>query len=753
MSEAHQESAEETVELAIIGLRCANCAARVERDLNAIDGVQAVVNFAAERAYVRYDAVRVTVPGLIESITGSGYAATKFSEETRADEKAARQAALRADLRMFWWALALSFPLVAQMPFMLGADAHGDVIPRWLQLALATPVQFVVGARFYVGSWKALRGGSGNMDVLVALGTTMAWLYSTVVTVAGWQHQHVYFESGAAVITLVMLGKLLEARAKTHTAEAIEQLVAMQPQTARVERERQGVTVIDDVPVGKLIPGDIIVVRAGEVVPVDGEVLSGASAINEAMLTGESLPVAKAAGSKVFAATLNGDGMLRCRAVGVGSHTLLVQIIRMVEAAQGSRAPVQRLADQISAVFVPVVLGIALLTFGAWWWLGDFPHALINAVAVLVIACPCALGLATPTAIMVGSGQGARAGVLIRNAEALERAEKLDVLAVDKTGTLTLGDARVTHWELDKEFHPPGPQVGAGETAIWQLVAAVEQGSTHPLARAVLQHARALGVPMVMAESVCNETGRGVSGRVDGRSVRVGRLDWVCTTITAPWHEHAERFADAGCSVVAVAADEQIIGLIGISDPLRPGSPAAVARLQQMGLRVLVLSGDNPATVRAIARQAGIADEHDMRGQLLPADKVMAVEAERVAGRCIGMVGDGINDAPALAAASVSFAMGAGTDVAMKTADITLMRNDLGSIADAISLSRATLGKIRQNLFFAFIYNIIGIPAAAMGWLDPMLAGAAMAASSVSVVSNSLLLKRWHAHAHGESLK
>ncbi|MBK6638074.1 MAG: copper-translocating P-type ATPase [Rhodocyclaceae bacterium] len=731
------EVPEETVELAILGLRCANCASRVERDLNAIDGVQAVVNFAAERAYVRYDAARVTVPGLIASVTTSGYSATMSSEDTRADEKAARETALRGDLRMFWWALALTLPLVAQMPFMLGAQAHADVIPRWLQLALATPVQFVVGARFYVGGWKALRGGTGNMDVLVALGTTMAWLYSTVVTLAGWQHQHVYFESAAAVITLVMLGKLLEARAKTHTADAIEQLVAMQPQTARVERERQGVTVIDDVPVGKLIPGDIIVVRAGEVVPVDGEVLTGASAINEAMLTGESLPVAKSAGSKVFAATINGDGMLRCRAEGVGSHTLLVQIIRMVEAAQGSRAPVQRLADQISAIFVPVVLGIALLTFGVWWWLGDFPQALINAVAVLVIACPCALGLATPTAIMVGSGQGARAGILIRNAEALERAERLDVLAVDKTGTLTLGDAHVTHWDF--------PQVGAGDTAIWRYVAAVEQGSTHPLARALLQHARALGIATVIAENVLNESGRGVSGTVDGHSVRVGRLDWVWASVTAPWQERAEHLGNAGCSVVAVAAGDQMLGLIGISDPLRPGSPAAVARLQQMGLRVLVLSGDNPATVRAMAHQAGITDASDIRGQLLPADKVAVVEAERAAGRCIGMVGDGINDAPALAAASVSFAMGAGTDVAMKTADITLMRNDLGGVADAISLSRATLSKIRQNLFFAFIYNIIGIPAAAMGWLDPMLAGAAMAASSVSVVSNSLLLKRWHA--------
>ncbi len=471
-----------TLDIAIGGMTCAACAARIEKQLNKLEGVEAAVNFAAEKAHVRYVPGLADPERLVAAVVKTGFSASVSSNDTRAEEKARKLAVYREELRRFWISAALTLPLVAQMAFMFGAGAHDDVLPRWLQLALATPVQFWIGWRFYVGGFNAVRGGAGNMDVLVALGTTMAWAYSLVVTVADLHHHHVYYEASATVITLVLLGKILEARAKAKTSSAIEALAKLQPQTARIERDGKLV----DVAVATLIPGDVFVVRSGEAMPVDGEVIDGASSANEAMLTGESLPVAKGAGDKVFAATLNGDGLLRCRATGVGSHTLLAGIIRLVEDAQGSKAPVQRLADKVAAIFVPVVVAIALLTFVAWWALaGDFTQALVNAVAVLVIACPCALGLATPTAIMVGTGQGARAGVLIRNAVALELAEKLNVLVVDKTGTLTEGRPVVT--DLVK--------VGAGDTAsLLQLAASLEQGSTHPLAAAIVARAKADGL-------------------------------------------------------------------------------------------------------------------------------------------------------------------------------------------------------------------------------------------------------------------
>ena len=568
------------------------------------------------------------------------------------------------------------------------------------------------------------------MDVLVALGTSMAWAYSVVVTAWNLHHQHVYFEASATVITLVLLGKILEARAKAGTSAAIEALAKLQPQTARIERRIGDITELVDVPVATLIPGDVFVVRAGESMPVDGAVIEGASSADEAMLTGESLPVAKAAGDKVFAATINGDGLLRCRATGVGSHTLLAGIIRLVEQAQGSKAPVQRLADRVAAIFVPVVVAIALATFIAWWALaGDFTQAMVNAVAVLVIACPCALGLATPTAIMVGTGQGARAGVLIRNAVALELAQKLKVLVVDKTGTLTEGRPVVT--DIVK--------VGAGDTAILlRLAASLEQGSTHPLAAAIVARAKTDRLALAVPQNVVATAGRGLAGEVDGRRVQLGSVTWMQEQGHAA--AGAEALAQAGRSVVAVVADDVLLGVIGIADPLRATSRAAVARLDRLGVEVVMLTGDNAGTARAVAHEAGI---ELFEAEVLPGDKAAAVNKLKGAGRLVGMAGDGINDAPALAAADVSFAMAAGSDVAMQAADITLMRDDLGSVADAISLSRATLAKIRQNLFFAFIYNVLGIPLAALGMLNPVIAGAAMAASSVSVVSNSLLLRRW----------
>jgi Cu+-exporting ATPase len=723
-------SACETVELALGGMTCAACAARIEKQLNKLPGVEAAVNLAAERAHVRYEPGAIDVERLIATVVKTGFTADVSTADTRAGEKARKLAQYRDELRRFWISAALTLPLLAQMAFMFGTNVHDDVLPRWLQLLLATPVQFWIGWRFYVGGFNAIRGGAGNMDVLVALGTTMAWAYSVVVTVADLHHHHVYFEASATVITLVLLGKILEARAKAKTSSAIEALAKLQPQTARVERKAGEAVQLVDVPVATLIPGDVFVVRSGEAMPVDGEVIEGTSSANEAMLTGESLPVSKATGDRVFAATINGDGLLRCRATGVGSHTLLAGIIRLVEEAQGSKAPVQRLADKVAAIFVPVVVSIALLTFVAWWALGgDFTQALVNAVAVLVIACPCALGLATPTAIMVGTGQGAKAGVLIRNAVALEMAEKLKVLVVDKTGTLTEGRPVVTDVA----------RVGAGDTAdLLRLGASLEQGSTHPLAAAIVARAKADGLALATPQNVVTTAGRGLAGEVDGRRVQLGSVTWLKE------HGHsapqADELAQAGRSVVAVVADDALLGFIGIADPLRATSPAAVARLGRLGVEVVMLTGDNAGTAKAIAQQAGISR---FEAEVLPAGKAEAVNRLKSGGRLVGMAGDGINDAPALAAADVSFAMAAGSDVAMQAADVTLMRDDLASVADAISLSRATLAKIRQNLFFAFIYNVLGIPLAALGMLNPVIAGAAMAASSVSVVSNSLLLRRW----------
>jgi len=722
------DSSRDTVELALGGMTCAACAARIEKQLNKLPGVEAAVNFAAERAHVRYAPGEVDVGRLIATVVKTGFTADVSTADTRAEEKAKKLALYHEELRRFWIAAALTLPLVAQMAFMFGAggSAHDDVLPRWLQLLLATPVQFWIGWRFYVGGANAIRGGSGNMDVLVALGTSMAWAYSFVVTVFDLHHQHVYFEASATVITLVLLGKILEARAKAKTSAAIEALAKLQPQTASIERD--GALV--DVAVATLIPGDVFVVRAGEAMPVDGEVIEGASSANESMLTGESLPVTKAAGDKVFAATINGDGLLRCRATGVGSHTLLAGIIRLVEEAQGSKAPVQRLADKVAAIFVPVVTLIALLTFVAWWALaGDFTQALVNAVAVLVIACPCALGLATPTAIMVGTGQGAKAGVLIRNAVALEFAEKLKVVVVDKTGTLTEGRPVVT--DIVK--------VGGSDTALLlQLAASLEQGSTHPLAAAIVARARADGLALAMPQNVVTTAGRGLQGEVDGRRVQLGSVTWMKEQgWSAP---EADALAHAGRSVVAVVADDSLLGFIGIADPLRASSKAAVVRLNRLGIEVVMLTGDNAGTAKAVAHEAGI--EH-FEAEVLPGNKAAAVNKLKAEGRLVGMAGDGINDAPALAAADVSFAMAAGSDVAMQAADVTLMRDDLAGVADAISLSRATLSKIRQNLFFAFIYNVLGIPLAALGMLNPVIAGAAMAMSSVSVVSNSLLLRNW----------
>jgi Cu+-exporting ATPase len=717
----------QSLDLSLSGMTCAACATRIEAVLNKLPGVEASVNFASEKAIIRFVPGQADAESLIAAVRRAGYDARESGLDTRAAEKERKAAAYRAELKRFWISVVLTLPLVAQMGAMFTGE-HQDILPRWLQFALATPVQFWIGWRFYVGAFNALRGGAGNMDVLVALGTSMAWAFSAVVTAADLHHQHVYFEASAAVITLVLMGKLLEARAKAKTSAAIEALIRLQPQTARVLRDGELV----EVPVASLNPGDVFVVRPGESVPVDGEVAEGASSVNEAMLTGESLPVAKHPGDKVFAATVNGEGLIQCRATGVGSHTLLAGIIRMVEQAQGSKAPVQRLADRISAIFVPVVTAIALLAFAGWWlFAGDFTNALVNAVAVLVIACPCALGLATPTAIMVGTGRGAAAGILVKNAEALELAKNVEVIVVDKTGTLTLGRPEVT------DLVPDG---GIAAAELLRIAASLEQGASHPLAEAIVARAREQGIALAQPAELRAVPGKGLTASLDGEGYVLGSPAFLGERGAAVPEALLAPLANSGKSVVAVSRGLTFLGLIGVADRLRPTSREAVARLRAQGIEVVMLTGDNRATAAAIAREAGI-DRYE--AEVLPQDKAAAVAKLKSGGKRVGMVGDGINDAPALAAADVSFAIGGGSDVALEAADVTLMRSDLLSVADAIDLSRATLAKIRQNLFFAFIYNVLGIPLAALGMLNPVIAGAAMAMSSVSVVSNSLLLRRW----------
>ncbi|MFO1398084.1 MAG: heavy metal translocating P-type ATPase [Burkholderiales bacterium] len=717
------------VELGLTGMTCAACAARIEKVLNRVPGATATVNFATETAAIGYDPAVTGPEQLVAAVTRAGFgAAVREDPAIERERDAARKAAEFAQLRReFIVAALLSAPLLLQMVPML-SGAHADLLPRWQQLALATPVQFWIGRRFYVGAWHALRGGAANMDVLVALGTSMAYLFSAIVTLAGRHDLHVYFEASAAIITLVFLGKLLEARAKAGTSAAIESLLDLQPKVAHVLRD--GALV--DVPLDAVRAGDRFVVRAGESVPVDGVVRDGQSAVDESMLTGESQAVAKAAGASVFAGTLNQDGMLACEATSVGASTLLAGIVRLVSEAQGSKAPIQRLADRVSGVFVPVVVAIALITFAlAWWIAGGFTVALVNAVAVLVIACPCALGLATPTAIMVGTGRGAQMGVLIRNAVALEHAGRVRTLLVDKTGTLTEGRPAVTD--------VVGLN-GATRADVLQVAATLEQGATHPLARAIVDAAAADGIAPQPVTDFVNAPGRGVSARIGGRAALLGSLDYLAASgisIQGDAHDALQR---AGKTLVGVACDGEAIGIIALMDALRPTTANAVRRLQDAGIRVVMLTGDNEATARAVADAAGI---RDVRAGVSPAGKAEAVRACKHEGAVTGMVGDGVNDAPALAAADVSFAIGAGSDIAVEAADVTLIRSDLGAVADAILLSRATLAKIRQNLFFAFAYNVLGIPLAALGMLSPVIAGAAMAASSVSVVTNALLLRRW----------
>lgn len=722
-----------SVQLQLGKMTCAACAGHIEKALNKLPGVTATVNVATETARVIFKPGLVTTGQLIEAVVNAGYDAHEISELNHTEEKARRQAAYQAELRLFWISAILTLPLVLQMGAMFSGHEM-EMLPNWVQWLLATPVQFWIGKRFYIGAWHALRGGGANMDVLVALGTSMAYLFSAVVTFFGLD-QHVYFEASAAIITLVLLGKLMEARAKGRTSEAIEALIKLQPKTARIERNGE----IVEVPASSLQVDDIFIVRPGEHLPVDGVVIEGSSNVNESMLTGESLPVSKQAGTKVFAATLNQQGLLKCRATSVGAHTQLAAIIHLVEEAQGSKAPIQRMADTISGIFVPVVVAISILTLAITWWLmNDFVAALVHAVAVLVIACPCALGLATPTAIMVGTGRGAQAGVLVKNAAALEHAEKIQTLIVDKTGTLTEGKPEVTDIV---------PTVSVNAQDLLQIAASLEQGSEHPLARAVLESAQKQQLQLHSIQDFSAITGSGIRANIRDTQYLLGSPKFLAQQGLRPDEEQIITLQSEGKTVIGVACistdNPHILGYLAIADQLRNTSIKAVKQLQAMGIEVVMLTGDNDVTAAAIAKRTGITH---YRAEVLPQDKAAEVSKMKAQGKFTAMVGDGINDAPALAAADVSFAIGAGSDVAIEAADITLIRNDLMSVADAISLSRATLKKIRQNLFFAFVYNTLGIPLAAIGMLNPVIAGAAMAMSSVSVVSNSLLLKRWKAN-------
>jgi P-type Cu+ transporter len=713
------------VELDITGMTCAACAARIEKVLNRLPGVAASVNFATEHARLSFDPGQSKLEDMLAAVRKAGYDAQPVTD--RDQEQVRRNANYRSELRVFWIAAILLAPFFAQMIAMLFGFNH-DWFARDWQFLLATPVQFWIGKRFYLGAFHSLRGGSANMDVLIALGTSVAYFYSAIITIFNFDEQHVYFEASVSIIVLVLLGKLLEASAKARASGAIKQLLALQPKKVLVFRADTW----QEIPIGSITTGDRFRVRPGENIPVDGFVEDGESTVVEAMLTGESLPAEKARGAKVFAGTNNQQGMLDCRATGVGSQTVLAAIVQRVAEAQGSKAPIQRLADQISGIFVPTVLAIAVVTFLGWWLIGNnITAAIVNAVAVLVIACPCALGLATPTAIMVSTGRGAQSGILVRDAAALEEAGKIDTLIVDKTGTLTEGKPAVV------KIIP----LAGKEREIIQIAASVEQSSEHPLAKAILNCAAKLKITVSAVSQFQSIPGKGTRAMVDGElgSIQafVGSLAWLTSQGMDNDFDYS---TNEGSSLIGVARDQKLLGIIAIADTLRPSSPFAIRALDDLKIQTTMLTGDNHSSAKSIAAQSGISS---FRANMLPGDKSDAVTVLQRAGHRVGMVGDGINDAPALATANVGFAIGAGSDVAIESADITLIRSDLFSVVDAIRLSRTTLAKIRQNLFFAFVYNALGIPLAAFGWLNPVVAGAAMAMSSVSVVSNSLLLKRW----------
>jgi Cu+-exporting ATPase len=735
------DQAEERVELAVTGMSCAGCAANVEKALKGLEGVRkANVNLATAKATVLIDRGVVSRADLVRAIRDAGYGVAVSAEAAGAG----------ADREYRSLRAAVVWGAVLALIIFLGSMRHWfPWMPAFLQSffvlwALATPVQFYLGLRFYRGAWTALKHGTANMNTLVAVGTSAAYLFSVAATVlpgffrgAGLEPQ-VYFDTSAVIIVLVLFGRMLEARAKGKTSDAIRRLMGLRPRTAHViegESERE-------VPLEEVRAGNILIVRPGEKIPVDGVILDGRTSVDESMITGESLPVDKGPGEDVVGATLNKWGSFRFRAVRVGEDTALARIIRMVEEAQGSKAPIQRLADVIAARFVPAVMAIAVLTFAVWALFGPAPRlvfALLNFVAVLIIACPCAMGLATPTAIMVGTGRGAEHGILIRSGESLETVQRVDTFVFDKTGTLTNGRPETTDVL---------PVADTGRGALLSLAASVENGSEHPLGQAVVRRARAEGAVVGSAKDFRALEGMGVEGVVEGKRVLVGslRLADAEGIDVSPLAEGAARLAGEGKTVAFVAVDRRPAGLLALADTLKTGAREAVDKLRRSGRQVIMLTGDNILTARALAAEAGI---EDVRAEVLPGDKAEVIRRLQAEGRRVAMVGDGINDAPALAQADVGLALGTGTDVAMASADITLISGDLGTVVSAVELSRRTIRTIRQNLFWAFVYNVVGIPLAAgvlypfFGiLLDPMIASAAMALSSVSVVSNSLRLRR-----------
>lgn len=730
---------EDSLTLEVSGMTCASCVGRVEKALKKTPGVvSAEVNLATEKAEVRFVGRAEEIQSrIIAAVEKAGYTGA-----LPAEVEAGAQAPTKA--LPDWWPVALSsvlsLPLLLPMLGMIvGADWAP---PGWWQLALATPVQFWLGARFYRSAWKAVKAKAGNMDLLVALGTTAGYGLSLYLLIQGIGHEghgeapHLYFEASAVVITLVLLGKWLEDRAKRQTTEAIRALNALRPDVARIRRDGTDV----EVPASKVNVGDLVVVRPGERVPVDGQVVEGSTHVDESLITGESLPVAKSQGDKVVGGSVNAEGLFLATATAVGAESTLSRIARMVESAQAKKAPIQRLVDQVSEVFVPVVIGLALLTLIGWGVATeDWERAILNAVAVLVIACPCALGLATPTAIMAGTGVAARRGILIKDAEALEIAHRVNVVAFDKTGTLTEGKPRLVAYE----------SAAGAPSGLLSAAAAVQAGSEHPLAKAVMEAASQASVPVAPAQDTKAVAGRGMTATVEGRALRLGSSRWMRELgVDISGLERRAAHLEAEGRTVSWLADvtesPKLVGLLAFGDAAKATAKEAVEALRTIDVKSAMVTGDNKGAARVAAQELGI---DEVRAEVLPQDKASIVAELKNGGTTVAMVGDGINDAPALAAANVGFSMSTGTEVAMHAAGVTLMRGDPRLVADAIDISRRTYSKIRQGLFWAFIYNVVGIPLAAFGMLSPMLAGAAMAFSSVSVVTNALTLRRWKGRA------
>lgn len=743
-----------TLELPLLGMTCANCAGNIQRALNKVDGVlEANVNYANEKATVNYIVGVTSRPEMVAAVRKAGYDVVEATagEELEDAEAAARQAEIRHQQKRFLVGAIFTAPLIilsmGRDLGLLGPWSHANWV-NWLFLALATPVQFYVGKDYYVGAYKSLRNGSANMDVLVALGSSAAYFYSIAVLIAltlgsTALGMHVYFETSAAIITLIVLGKVLEARAKGRTSEAIKKLMGLRPKTARVVRGG----VEKDIPIEEVVVGDTIVVRPGEKIPVDGQVIDGRSAVDESMITGESLPVDKKVGDEVVGATINRQGLLTVEANKVGKDTALAQIIKLVEQAQGSKAPIQRTVDRVAAYFVPFVIGVALLTFIIWMAVsGDFTVALVRTIAVLVIACPCAMGLATPTSIMVGVGKGAEYGILFKNSAALEEAHKITAVVLDKTGTITRGELAVTDLVLSDD-------TGVAENELLRLAASAERGSEHPLGEAIVHEAQAKGLALSVPAAFQAIAGQGISADVDGRKVLLGNMRLMQQEKVAlnGLEPKAEIIQNEAKTAMWLSVDGQASAIIGVADTIKDGSKEAIKQLHELDLTVVMMTGDNEATARAIAGEVGV---DRIMAEVLPGDKASQVAQLQEEGLVVAMVGDGINDAPALAQADVGIAIGTGTDVAMETADITLMQGDLRSVPKAIKLSKATMRNIKQNLGWAFGYNVALIPIAAgilapFEWapdflrqLNPILAAGAMAFSSISVVTNALRLRR-----------